>query len=259
MASKEYNERLKEYYNKFSEDKRLTRRHGQVEYLTSMHYIHECLMEFNNPSVLDIGAGTGRYSCALHEEGYDVTAVELFRCNINVLKQHNDQIKVYEGNALDLSFIPDESYDVVLLFGPLYHLHSDEDCFRAMDEAKRVCRKGGYVLVAYVMNDYGIITHLFKEGHYESLDHVDEDYHIKADESELYHMVRIEDIDRYKEHSGMVRKLIFAADGAADYLRPVLNSMDDEQFEVFCDYHLKNCERAELLGASSHVVDILMK
>ena len=33
-------------------------------------------------TVLDIGAGTGRYSIALYEEGYDVTAVELFKCNV---------------------------------------------------------------------------------------------------------------------------------------------------------------------------------
>ena len=52
---------LEKYYNKFCEDKRLTRRHGQVEYITSMKYIHEYL-ENDNAKILDVGAGTGRYS-----------------------------------------------------------------------------------------------------------------------------------------------------------------------------------------------------
>ena len=30
---------LEKYYNKFCEEKRLTRRHGKVEYITSMKYI----------------------------------------------------------------------------------------------------------------------------------------------------------------------------------------------------------------------------
>ena len=35
--------------------------------------------------------------------------------------------------------------------------------------------------------------------------------------------------------------------------------MDEETFELFLQYQLKNCERPELLGASSHTVDILRK
>ena len=64
---------LEKYYNKFNEEKRLNSRHGQVEFLTSMKYIHEYLPEDKSAKILDVGAGTGRYSVALAEEGYDVT------------------------------------------------------------------------------------------------------------------------------------------------------------------------------------------
>ena len=66
---------LEQYYNKFCEEKRLNSRHGRVEFLTSMKYIHNYLDEEKQAKILDIGAGTGRYSVALAEEGYDVTAV----------------------------------------------------------------------------------------------------------------------------------------------------------------------------------------
>ena len=36
---------LEKYYNKFNEEKRLGSRHGQVEFTTSMKYIHEYLPE----------------------------------------------------------------------------------------------------------------------------------------------------------------------------------------------------------------------
>ena len=57
----------------------------------------------------------------------------------------------------------------------------------------------------------------------------------------------------------MKRLKIIAADGPADYLRRVLNAMDDETFEMFIQYHLSTCERMDLMGASSHTVDILIK
>ena len=35
---------LEKYYNKFNEEKRLKSRHGQVEFITSMKYIHKYLL-----------------------------------------------------------------------------------------------------------------------------------------------------------------------------------------------------------------------
>lgn len=67
-------EMLNEFYGEYDEDTRVSRsRHGQLEYLTTMHYIHK--LTANKSSIIEIGAGTGRYSVALAKEGYDVTAV----------------------------------------------------------------------------------------------------------------------------------------------------------------------------------------
>lgn len=250
------------YYNKFNEDKRLTRRHGIVEYTTSIKYIHEYLKEMDNPKVIDIGAGSGKYSCALYDEGYDVTSVELVRHNLMTLKGKNSNIKAYLGNATDLSRFRDNSFDVALLFGPMYHLISEDDKIRALLEAKRIVKKGGLIFISYYMNEYAIITHGFRDNNIissikDSL--VDDSYHVTPCHDDLYSMVRIEDINRYKDKTGLQRVKILAQDGPSDYLRSVINKMDDETFAVFLDYHLKTCERYELLGASSHVMDILKK
>ena len=128
---------LEQYYNKFNEEKRLSSRHGQVEYITTMKYIHKYLEDMPQAAILDIGAGTGRYSVALAQEGYDVTAVELVKYNLGILKSKNSSVKAYQGNALNLKRFADESFDMTLLFGPMYHLYTEEDKQKALAEAKR--------------------------------------------------------------------------------------------------------------------------
>ena len=274
---------LEEYYNKFNEDKRLTKPHGQVEYRTSMKYIHECLKMLENSrcqekisaissdsaqnatlKILDIGAGTGRYALALAGEGYDVTAVEPVRHNLSRLKQKDTEgkVKVYQGNALCLKRLADESFDLTLLFGPMYHLFSFEDKLKALCEAIRVTKPGGFILIAYIMNEYGVLSYGFKEGHVrECLEdgRLDKDFHCVSQPKDLYDYVRLEDIERLNEAAGIRRVKIIAADGAANYMRPLLHTMDEETFELFMQYHLSSCERPDLMGASAHTVDILQK
>ena len=106
---------LEIYYNKFCEDKRLTRRHGNVEFVTSMKYIDKYLEQLpKDAKILDVGAGTGRYSIALAEEGYDVTAVELVKYNLGILKQKNSSVKAYQGNATKLKRFKDKEFDIII-------------------------------------------------------------------------------------------------------------------------------------------------
>ena len=57
----------------------------------------------------------------------------------------------------------------------------------------------------------------------------------------------------------MKRKKIIASDGASNYLRVTLNSLSEEQYQEFINYHLATCERKDLLGASAHLLDIIEK
>ncbi len=261
---------IEEYYNKFNEDKRLLSRHGQVEYTVTMHYIHEVLesikaergIEASDISLIDIGAGTGRYSVALSSEGYDVTAVELVKYNLGILKKKGSSVKAYQGNAMKLKRFEDESFDVALLMGPMYHLISEENKLKALFEAKRVVKKGGFIFVAYCMNEYSILSYGFKEGHIKELlerGRIDEDFRVRPKEDELYDYVRLEEIDALNQKTDLTRIKIFSPEGPTDHMRNVINAMDDECFELFIKYQLFVCERSELLGAGSHVVDLLKK
>ncbi len=250
---------LEQHYNKFNEEKRLTRRHGMVEYITSMKYIHEYLPG-EGATILDVGAGTGRYSVALAEEGYDVTAVELVKYNLGILKSKKSSVKAYQGNAMKLSRFQDNSFDMTLVFGPMYHLYDFEDKKKVLLEAKRVTRSGGVILVAYLMNEYGVLMYGFKDNHVkECLEdgRLSKDFHCVSQPKDLYDYVRLEDINRLNQSVDLQRIKIISPDGPANYMRPVLNAMDEETFQLFINYHLSVCERPELIGAGGHTLDIL--
>jgi len=255
-------ENLITYYNKFNEDKRLTRRHGIIEYETAMKYIHDTLKNIDNPKIIDIGAGTGKYSITLFNEGYDVTAVELVKHNLMTLKKNCPSMKSYQGNALNLKKFNDNSFDIVIFFGPMYHLISEEDKIKALSEAKRIVKDTGFIFISYYMNEYAIITHGFKDNNIKDAINnnlIDETFHITPKKDDLYSMVRLEDINKYNKVLNLKRVKILSQDGPSDYIRPIINKMDKETFDIYLKYHLTICERPELLGASSHVLDIVKK
>lgn len=253
---------LERYYNKFCEDKRLDSRHGQVEYIITMKYIHKYLGQLHQPRIIEIGAGTGRYSIRLAEEGYDVTAVEPVKYNLGILKSKGSSVKAYQGNALKLSRFADASFDMTLLFGPMYHLYTMQDKVQALKEAARVTKPGGYILAAYCMNEYGVLVYGFREGNVRQCledGRLSGEFHCVSQPEDLYDYVRLEDIDRINGMTGLKRVNIISPDGPANYMRQTLNGMDAETFQLFIDYQMSVCERRELLGAGAHTVDILQK
>lgn len=250
------------YYNKFNEDKRLNTRHGQIEYLTSMKYIHEFLKDIKNPKIVDIGAGTGAYSIKLYEEGFDVTAVELVKHNLKVIESKNKNIKTIQANAINLDKIKDNTYDLTLLFGPMYHLITKEEKIKALNEAKRITKENGIIMIAYCMNDHAIITHGFIDNNIKECiknNELDNNFHITPKENDLYSRLTIDDINELNKETNLKRIKIITPDGPANYLRKTLNKMDEETFNLFIKYHLSTCERLDLIGAAAHTLDILKK
>lgn len=249
---------IERHYNKHPEDLRLTRRHGIVEFETTMYHLRKYLQP--GYTILDIGAGTGRYTSALMAEGYSVKAVELVQRNIDVFLKREPNADVVKGDARDLSFIPTATADITLLLGPLYHLIGDEEKAKALREARRVTKPGGIIFVAYLMNEYSILSYCFDEDRISDLMErgvVDADFHIRSHPDELYDYIRLEDIDRLNAMVGLQRVTIFSPDGAADYMRTRLNRMSDDTFARFIDYQKTISERPDLIGAGSHTVDVL--
>ena len=254
---------LENYYNDYDEEGRLEKRIGKVEYLTTRRYLDPLLT--SDCKIAEIGAGTGRYSVTLAKEGYDVTAVELVQHNLDILNRKLDgseNIKTYLGSALALNMLKDNTYDITLLLGPMYHLYSDEDKITALKEAVRITKQGGYILVAYCMNEATVIQYVFGCDKLKSimeLNMLTNDWKCISEPKDLFEMVRVEDIERLNAAVPVERIKLVATDGASRYIRDHLDSFDDETFERWLSYHFATCERQDLIGATNHSLDILRK
>lgn len=101
-------------------------------------------------SVLDVGGGPGVYAARLARVGYEVRLIDVFPLHVGQAReraasQPDAPFTAEVGDARDLSRFGDESVDVVLLLGPVYHLNARSERVQALAEARRVVRAGGLV------------------------------------------------------------------------------------------------------------------
>ncbi|MCL1820764.1 MAG: class I SAM-dependent methyltransferase [Oscillospiraceae bacterium] len=262
----ETNEYLIGYYSNFDEDGRLTSRHGSVEFLTTMRYIERYLKP--GDKVIEIGAGTGRYSHTLAQKGYTVDAVDLVEHNIEIFRQNTqpgEKITITQGNAMDLSVFLDNTYDITLLLGPLYHLYNQEDKRQAISEAIRVTKQGGIVFAAYVITDVCLLDESFSRNLFSIAEYIEkglmnpETFATRSTPDEIIELVRKEDIDTLMSVFPVSRLHYVASDGYARCMREAVDSMDDATFELYLRYHLATCEREDMVGFTSHSLDIFRR
>ncbi|MBQ8957840.1 MAG: class I SAM-dependent methyltransferase [Bacteroidales bacterium] len=146
-----------DFYNNGAEIGRLERGLGIVEF----HRTKEILSRYINGGkvIYDIGGGIGMYAAWLAKLGNEVHLIELAENAVEYAKANMMQdchFIAEMGNALEVNR-PNESADVVLLMGPLYHLRDRGDRLQAFSEARRVLKKSG-LMVAAGISKFGSMT-----------------------------------------------------------------------------------------------------
>ena len=126
----------------------------RTEFAVSMHALRDYLPK-PPAKILDVGGGPGRYAIALTQQGYEVTLCDLSRKCLEFARAKAKEAEVeladyLHANATDLSQFPRESYDVVLLMGPLYHLLEAKEREKAVSEAREVLKPGGLIFAAFI-------------------------------------------------------------------------------------------------------------
>ena len=247
-------ELVQEVYRRYDEDSRLNKSQAaRVEFLTTVRYIEKYLAP--GARILDVGAGAGEYSLYFARKGYQVSALELADANIAAFRAKiaaDDRIDLVQGNALDLSRYDSDSFDVVLLFGPQYHLHEEADKLRCVEEAKRVCKKNGKIFFAFISNDMVILT----------MQQCQDDYLMNGDYNK--ETFRLDDspfvfhtVDHCRELLGKAGIQIcheVASDGASELLQDLVNGLDEASYQQYLRYHFHICEKPEFLGMSNHLL-----
>ena len=251
------------FYDQFDEDGRMTRsRQGQLEYRTTMSFIHR----FTTPQsrILEVGAGTGRYSIALAKEGMDVTAVELVDRNLEILRNNSKgmvNLQSFQADATDLSCFEDNAFDVTLIFGPMYHLYETGEVNCAIDEAIRVTKPDGVILFSF-LSVFAIMYANYFYGNWAKgqAENYTDQYQVRHFKEQLFTGY---DIAEFEElfHGKPVEWLTTAGvDGMLEEIerRPDF-SMNDEEFESFAEWYLAFSEKRELLGNTNHLLYICRK
>jgi len=259
---------IEDYYNNYDEEARLVRKHGQVEFLTTMRYIKKYLELKSDAYVLEVGAGTGRYSRAIADMGYQVEAVELVPHNIEIFKENlkpTQNIQITQGNALDLNTFEDSTFDITLVLGPMYHLYTEEDKRQAISEALRVTKPDGVIFVAYCISDASILLDEFKEGYKWVSENIAKGlidpvtFDVTGLPEGIFELVRKDDIDRLMEFFEVERLHYVATDMITGFFRESIMDMDDATFDLYLKYHFAVCERPDMVGMTQHSLDIFRK
>ena len=250
---------IKSFYDQVQEDNRLTRScHGRLEYAVTMYCIHRYAKAHDR--VLEIGAGSGRYSIALAKEGMDVTSVELLEHNLEILRQNAEglQIKAIQADATSLDMLEDESFDLTLSLGPMYHLYDAEDINKAIDEAIRVTRHGGVILFAF-LSVYALMYANYLYGRWADgeKENFDKDYAVRHFKEQLftgYDVVEFESLFAGKPITWLTT---VGTDGMLEAVEPREDfTLSEEDFQAFAAWHLAFAEKRELLGSNNHLLYI---
>lgn len=237
------------------EDRLFRSRAAQVEFLTTMRVLEDYVRP--GMRVLDLGAGTGAYTLPLAERGCAVDAVELSEKNAALLRdkvEPGQRVRVFCRSAAELSDVPSGVYDLVLLLGPLYHLHEARQRRACIREAVRVCKAEGTLLLAYLSNDMIPLTECRMRDFFSPETAHTYDHETFQVENFPFVFLTLDGMRRELWENGVELLREIAADGVSELLADTINAMSDASYQEYLKYHFYCCEKPEMLGRSSHVL-----
>ena len=249
------------YTNHYIEDERFVTKGKRLEYITTMHYIKKFAKK--GCKILELGAGTGAYSVELAKMGYNVTAVELVESNLNVMKKKAEGIKnivCLQGDALDLSRFEDNSFDIVLNLGPMYHLYNQKDQNRAIAETLRVCKQDGISIFAFIPH-YSTIWYvgIKNNGMDQIKGYLTKNGDLKITPEHLFATYDIKELKNQFKNTNTTLLSMVSTDSIGPLLNDKFENVSDEDYEYFGKWHLKTCEKPEILGTACHILYICKK
>ncbi|WP_256757591.1 class I SAM-dependent methyltransferase [Cohnella sp. WQ 127256] len=258
-----------DYYNSYDEDSRFSRNSRKIEFLTSTHTLDKLIGA--KCKILDVGAGPGAYSFYYAERGHDVVAVDLTPRHIETIihksqEQGMSNLQAYVADATNLSQFASQSFDVVMCFGPLYHLTTSEARESCIQECLRVLKDGGILAIAYI-NKYSIMPMLVTRNNNfireDMIDKVIDNGSFKEDSEDCFwtesHFTSPDEIVDFISKFNTEEIDHVATDGLSHLIGEYVDQLSDDQFMAWYKYHLETLRVKSILGISTHGLYICRK
>lgn len=247
-------------YKFFDEEKRLLSKAGQVEKLTTLAEIKKLINK--DSKILDIGAGTGVYSIPLADKVAEVVAFEPASNNYKqlVFKVKDKNLKniiVENKRLLEMDSLESDYFDIVLLFGLMYHLSEEKDRVETLKQVKRVLKDDGHILISYINHDMIPMTETkFDCNFFESNTYISDKQRLINRPFVFFTLEEcIEMLE--KENLNIIKKI--GSSGFSEILGDQINKMSDLSYQNYLDWHLAHCDKEEFLGASNHYLFVCKK
>ncbi len=259
-----------DYYGEGQEEQRLTASLGRLERIRTWEIMERHLPPA--PSrILDAGGGTGVYALALAERGYHVHLIDPVPLHVERARalsttSKTPLVSAEIGDARNLA-VADDSFDVVLLFGPLYHLTDRADRVAALREARRVLVSDGLVLSACISRFAsaidGIREGALRDARFARIvdgDLTDGVHRNPTNRPEWFttaYFHRPEEIRREIEDAGLRFSNLLAVEGPGWMSQDLDTWLDDgEARERLLDVLRRLETEPSLIGASAHLLAV---
>jgi len=258
-------EEVKKIYSGYGEYERLIRH--RMEFYINLRYIKENIPD-KSLKILDLGGGPGRYAVELTKAGHKVTLIDLTDFHVKEAKRLSKEEKiklhkVQQGDALDLSTIKDDSFDVVLAMGPFYHIKKAAQRKQCISEIKRVLKNDGMLFTAhlskcafykYIVREMPEVIDRF----YENLIHIHSHGVKKYSDGDLFtdntYCENAEDILGFMKKSGFTNGEVIASEGLVDNIEDKLKELEKSKFDMIAELNYIFCRDPRILNAASHLL-----
>jgi ubiquinone/menaquinone biosynthesis C-methylase UbiE len=216
--------------------------------------------------ILDVGGAAGVYAFPLQKMGYEVHLIDPIPLHIRQAQEHGEQTgsKLASYSVGDARKIEkeDNSADIVLFFGPLYHLIDEKDRLQALKEAYRVLKPGGFLFAAAIARFASLMDAMHKATLYSKLKVIEQDFacgiHRKiSEEIPFAYLHHPKDLVKEIEKSGFQNITIRAVEGPV-WEKQVIEALqkDEKGWEKLLDLLEKIETEETIIGASAHIMAI---
>jgi SAM-dependent methyltransferase len=255
------------YESREAEGERLVQGLGRLEFLRVQELVQRHLPD-RPLGILDVGGAAGIHASWLAAEGHAVQLVDPVPLHIEqaaaVAGELKNQFTATLGDARELP-VEDGSVDVVLLFGPLYHLIDEADRLQALSEAWRVLVPGG-LLFAIGISRFaslldGLANGMLFDPEFRKIvqrDIVDGQHRNPTGRRGWFATAFFHHPDQLESEiarAGFTVHALYGVQGMAGWLRPLAERLDDpDDLEIVLESARAVESEPSLRGLSPHML-----